>query len=66
MGFARLDADIRGLRSDMDRRFDKVDERFDKVDERFGRINDRFDTLNRNLLSFAVAIIVAMIGLHVF
>jgi tetrahydromethanopterin S-methyltransferase subunit G len=65
-GFARLDADIRGLRSDVDARFDKVDARFDKVDERLEKINDRFDALNRTLLSCAVVIIAALIGLNVF
>lgn len=55
-GFARVDADIQELRTELNARFEKVGERFEK----------RFDNLNRNLLSFAVAIIVALIGLHAY
>jgi hypothetical protein len=58
-GFGRVDADIRGLRSDMNGRFDKVDARFDKL-------NDRLDRLNRTLLSGAVVVIGALIGLNAF
>ena len=43
-GFARADArlehEVGSLRSDMNRRFDRVDERFDRVDERFDRMDE--------------------------
>jgi tetrahydromethanopterin S-methyltransferase subunit G len=55
-GFARVDGDMKDLRREMDERFDKVDKRFDKIDE-------RFEALNRALLSGAVVIIAALIGL---
>ena len=55
-GFARVDGDMKDLRREMDARFDKVDKRFDKIDE-------RFEALNRALLSGAVVIIAALIGL---
>ena len=49
-GFARVESDVRGLRTEMDARFDKVDA--------------RFESLNRTLISCAVVIIAALIGLH--
>jgi tetrahydromethanopterin S-methyltransferase subunit G len=58
-GFARVDGDLKDLRREMDARFDKVDKRFDKIDE-------RFEALNRSLLSGAVVIIAALIGVNVF
>jgi hypothetical protein len=58
-GFTRVDADIRELRGEMSARFEKVDERFEKI-------NDRFDAQNRAMLGFAVAIIIATIGPHLF
>ena len=47
-GFARVDKDIRELRSEMNDRFDSIDA--------------RFESLNRTLLSGAIAIVVALIG----
>ena len=46
--FARRDevavvvAELRALRTEMDRRFDQVDQRFDQVDERFVQVDERF------------------------
>jgi tetrahydromethanopterin S-methyltransferase subunit G len=61
-GFVRVDARF----DKVDARFDKVDAQFAKVDERLEKICDRFDALNRTLLSYAVVIIAALIGPHVF
>lgn len=48
-------SDFGSLRSEMDRRFDKVDARFDKLetstDARFERIDARFDSLHRVLIA---------------
>jgi len=65
-GFARVDADIKELRRETDKRFDKVDKRFDKVDARFDKLNDRFDRLGQILIGGAIAIIVALIGSSAF
>jgi hypothetical protein len=51
-GFARLDADIRDLRRDMNARFDSIDA--------------RFEALNRNLLWGLVTVVVALIGGNAF
>lgn len=61
-GFTRVDGEIKGLRREMDARFDKVDSRFDKVDARFEAINARFEALTQELFRGAVAIIVAVVG----
>jgi tetrahydromethanopterin S-methyltransferase subunit G len=55
-GFARVDADVRELRGEMNARFDKLDARFEKVDA-------RFETLAQILIGGAVVIIAALIGL---
>ncbi|HYH53490.1 MAG TPA: hypothetical protein VD761_05105 [Solirubrobacterales bacterium] len=51
-GFARVDTEIRDLRSDMNARFNAIDA--------------RFESLNRNLLAGMMAIIVALIGSNAF
>ena len=65
-GFARLDGEAKDLRREMDERFDKVDKRFNKIDARFDKIDERFEALNRALLSGAVVIIAALIGVNAF
>ncbi len=69
-GFARLDADIRGLRSEMNDQVGslraEMNSRFNALDARFERINERFDAQNRNLFVVAGAIIAALIGVNVF
>ena len=51
-GFARLDADIKDLRREMNASFNSVDA--------------RFDALNRNLFMGMVGVIVALIGSNAF
>jgi hypothetical protein len=51
-GFARLDADIRELRRDMNSRFDSIDA--------------RFEGLNRNLIGGLFVLVAAMIGSNAF
>jgi hypothetical protein len=69
-GFARVDADIRDLRRDMNHqvgslraemnaRFESVDGRFDAMSK---SVNERFDALNRNLVAGLLAIVAAVIG----
>jgi hypothetical protein len=55
-GFARLDADIRALRGEMNARFDAMND----------SINARFDAANRNLIGVVVAIVAAIIGSNAF
>lgn len=55
-GFARLDADIRTLRSEMNARFDAMND----------SINARFDAANRNLIGVVVAIVAAIVGSNAF
>jgi len=51
-GFARLDADIRELRSEMT--------------EGFRAVNARFDAVNRNMLAGFFMVIVTILGSHAF
>jgi hypothetical protein len=51
-GFARIDADIRELRSDMT--------------EGFRAVNARFDALNRNMLAGFLMVILTIIGSNAF
>jgi len=55
-GFARLDADIRELRKDLN----------DQVGSLRSEMNARFSALNRNLLAGAVSIIAAILGSNAF
>ena len=43
-----VDKKVESLRSDMNRRFDRVDERFDRIDHRLDRHESRIDSLERN------------------
>jgi hypothetical protein len=51
-GFSRLDAEIRGLREEMNTRFSAVDA--------------RFDALNRNMIAGFFVIVAAIIGSNAF
>lgn len=55
-GFARLDADIRELRSEMNRRFDAMND----------SVNARFDAQNRNMMAGFFLVIVTVIGSNAF
>ena len=39
--------ELRGLRTEVDQRFEQVDRRFDQVDERFDQLDRRFDQVDR-------------------
>lgn len=64
-GFARVDSDIKDLRSEMKEGFAKVDKRFEKVNDEFTSVRREmsygFDRMQRSLLVFASAIIAALI-----
>ncbi len=64
---ASTDKRIDDLRTHVDQRFDDArahsDQRFAGIDRRFTEINASFDGLYKMLLSAAVAIVVALIGL---
>jgi hypothetical protein len=51
-GFARIDADLRELRSDLNR----------EVGGLRSEMNARFDAMNRNFIAGVIAIIAAIIG----
>lgn len=53
--FDRVDADFRELRSEMNARFERVDARFDRMEA-------RFDSLQRTMLQFGGAMIVALVA----
>ena len=40
-------AELRALRTEMDRRFEQVDQRFDQVDQRFDQVDQRFDQVDQ-------------------
>lgn len=52
---------------DVARRFEDVARRFDKVDSEIGQLrvemNARFDSLQRSMLHFSGALVVALVGL---
>lgn len=58
-GFARVDGEIKELRSEMNARFNKVDERFDLI-------NERFEALNRTLIGGLFVVVAAIIGSNAF
>ena len=45
--FERVDAQLRGLRGDMNASFGRVDERLSSVDQRFDTVDQRFDTVDQ-------------------
>ena len=55
-GFARLDTEIRELRSEMNRRFDAMND----------AINARFDAQNRNMMAGFFMVIATVIGSNAF
>jgi tetrahydromethanopterin S-methyltransferase subunit G len=62
-GFARVDADIRELRGEMNARFEKVDARLENLES---SMNARFDAVNRNMYTGVIAIVAAIIGSNAF
>ena len=42
---SELKADVRGLRSEMNSRFDQVDARFDQIDSRFSQMDSKFSQM---------------------
>lgn len=75
--FDRVDAKFESTAADVNARFDKIDARFDStatdvnarfdrtaadVNARFDKIDARFDALNRTLLGFAVAALIALVA----
>lgn len=58
-GFARVDGEIKELRSEMNARFNKVEERFDSI-------NERFEALDRTLIGGLFVVVAAIIGSNAF
>ena len=44
-----LETEQRGMKSEMNQRFDAVDERFAGMDQRFDAVDERFDSLEYSL-----------------
>jgi hypothetical protein len=63
--FDRVDADLRELRVEMRRGFEKIDKRFEQIDKRFERVDDKFDAMQRNMMTWFVALFSTIISLAV-
>jgi hypothetical protein len=61
-GFARLDADIRELRRDLNH---QVDGLRGEMNDRFNSVDARFDALNRNMIAGFFVIVAAIVGSNV-
>jgi hypothetical protein len=73
--FGRIDGDVRELRVEMKKGFERIDERFDQIDKRFEKVdgkfesmqsemNLRFDAVQRNMTTWAIALFSAMVTLN--
>jgi archaellum component FlaC len=74
--FGRIDGDLRELRVEMrkgfekidqrfeqiDRQFELVDKRFEQVDKRFERFEDKIDGLQQNMTTWFIGLSFAIIG----
>jgi uncharacterized protein Yka (UPF0111/DUF47 family) len=74
--FGRIDGDLRELRvemrkgfekidqrfEEMERRFDDVDKRFEQVDKRFERFEDKIDGLQQNMTTWFIGLSFSIIG----
>ncbi|HKO38559.1 MAG TPA: hypothetical protein VJU14_09340 [Solirubrobacterales bacterium] len=68
--FNRIDADIRELRVEMKRGFERIEEKFDGVQSeanaRFDSMNQRFDAMQRTMIigfvTLFASIVASMIG----
>jgi uncharacterized coiled-coil DUF342 family protein len=74
--FGRIDGDLRELRvemrkgferidkrfEEMDKRFDQIDKRFEQVDKRFEAFDLRFDAVQRNMFIGLITINATLIG----
>ncbi|HEU4462614.1 MAG TPA: hypothetical protein VFR75_08475 [Solirubrobacterales bacterium] len=58
--FDRVDADLRELRVDMKKGFERTDGKVEALDEKFDR---KFDSLQRNMMTWFVAVFSAIITL---
>jgi archaellum component FlaC len=45
--FGQIDGDLRELRVEMRRGFEKIDQRFDEIDKRFEQVDKRFEQIDR-------------------
>ncbi len=68
--FDRIDTDIRELRVEMKRGFERIDKKFEKVDGKFdamqSEMNQRFDSLQRTMfigfVTLFASIVASVIG----
>ncbi len=68
--FDRVDADLRELRVEVKRGFERVDRRFERVDDKFDAVlaemNKRFDSLQRTMfigfVTLFASIVASVIG----
>lgn len=45
--FGRIDGDLRELRVEMRKGFEKIDQRFEEMDKRFDQVDKRFDQVDK-------------------
>ncbi|HEU5063255.1 MAG TPA: hypothetical protein VFT79_08920 [Solirubrobacterales bacterium] len=64
--FGRIDADIRELRVEVKRGFERVDKRFERVDDKFDAVlsemNTRFDAMQRTMIIGFVTLFASIVG----
>jgi hypothetical protein len=59
-------ADMAGLETRFDARFDRMEDRFDRMEDRFDRMEDRMDKMQRNFLTVSFGTLTAMTGIFAF
>jgi len=64
--FDRIDADLRELRVEMQRGFERVDTRFERVDDKFeamqSEMNLRFDSMQRTMIIGFVTLFASIVA----
>ena len=65
--FDRVDADLRELKVEVRSGFEQVDKRFERVDDKFNAMQRettaRFDAMQRNMMTWAIALFSTMVSL---
>jgi len=64
--FDRVDADLREIRIEVKRGFERVDKRFERVDDKFDAVlaemNSRFDSLQRTMIIGFVTLFASIVA----
>jgi hypothetical protein len=66
--FDRIDADLRELLVEMKGGFEKIDKRLERADDKFnslqGEMTTRFDAVQRNMMTWAIALFSTIVSLN--